>query len=226
MKTKNQTLTFVLLKKEIGDFEDALKSPNELTQRELAKSIPYDGELYVASQQRSKAAWIDFVKPGIVGGVGSLQTASVSAVLFVKAGGRTFAVIFGYGRHLLLKDSYETRFGLKVVANKVDVTKLRSVDTLSLRAPAPGKPPLRTRKRAPLAADLDHFAVPPRGEQVCALAGKPEDTAFAKRIAGSDWLTIFLPIQIEDLGKKCEELLKAYRSKKYVDHFPGIDDIQ
>lgn len=184
MPITNQTLTIVLLKKNPENFEDALKGPAILEEFKLADRIKYDGMLYVADENATPAQWIDFVQPGIEDSIPSQQTTSVAAVLFVRAGARTFAVIFGYGRGLLKKDSYETRFGLKVVANQVDVTRLHSVDTRSRRRAAPGKPGLRTRRHVDSAADLDRFGVHPGGEQFCALAGEPKNTALAKRVAG------------------------------------------
>jgi uncharacterized protein (TIGR04141 family) len=74
--------------------------------------------------------------------VHDLRQRSPGAILFVRAKERLFALTFGYGRSLLAPERLVHDFGIRVVLNSVDPSRLRSVDLRTLEAA-----PLLSRKQ-------------------------------------------------------------------------------
>src|ERR1700677_3753612 len=127
-KDKVVTLRVLLIKADFKKDDKILKGYVELQHFELAKGLPFEGQLYIKPQCSHPPAWTSFVKPHVIGDLAKLKNASTAAVLIIEAEGRKLAFTFGYGRNLLNPESWERDFGLKVALNTVDHNSLRSVD--------------------------------------------------------------------------------------------------
>lgn len=149
-------------------------------------------------------------------------SASVSAVLVIKEDSRLFAFTFGHGgRSMLSSLSYELDFGLRVVLNRVDVEKLRSVDTKNLEDVV-----ISTRKQASQDSGLGAFSIDISRDMLKGVVGNPTQSDFYKRIAGADSATFSTELEFEKLGEICEDLLDAYQSDDYKKNFGFIDRIR
>ncbi|MBK5221060.1 MAG: TIGR04141 family sporadically distributed protein [Thermoleophilia bacterium] len=129
-KAPLRSLSLFLLDRRIERWEEALRSTGGLHEHRLKSDSGVDGVLYLRPQGRKAPNWVGFVEPHVEdeGSLRSLFNASTSAVLFLTAGGRRFAIVFGQGRHLLDPDSFEYDFGLRVVLNAVEPERLKSID--------------------------------------------------------------------------------------------------
>lgn len=94
-----------------------------------------------------------------------------------------FAVIFGYGRHLLKPDVIEDRFGLKVVLNSVDHKNLRSLDKTSL-----GSVPKQTREQMSRESEVADFGIDIEQDLISSVTGKSRIADLGTTISGRDAL--------------------------------------
>src|SRR5690348_5024995 len=88
--------------------------------------------LFIKAPPAHEPGWQSYLEDHVRGGLRNLFASGASAVLFLEANGRLFAVTFGRGYSLLHPDCYEEDFGLRVVLNSVDPEKLRSVDAKNI----------------------------------------------------------------------------------------------
>lgn len=205
----------------MGDYQTALKSPGSLGHYDLNPALPIQGALYVRVPSRKPPRWLEFVRSGLAGTLETLENVSTAAVLFIVAGSHTFALTFGHGRNLLKPDSYEMDFGLKVALNIVDPDRLRSVDVRTFEELT-----LHTRRQTSRGATLDAFGLDVSQDLLRGVTGEPRDISLAKRVTGSDALTLNVQVDLSGLGKKCEEVFAAYKSENYKERFGWIDQMK
>lgn len=220
-RVKVQHLSILMLKEGYGSTRDALKCPDDLHQYSLDGRVLPHGSLYIGRSRPRAPHWLDFIRPGIEGALAPITGVSVSAVLFVESSGRRFALTFGYGRNLLKPEAIEHDFGLKVVLNRVDPENLRSIDVKSYEELT-----IHTRRQASRGSTFHAFGFNVAQDMVRSVTGNPKDTAFARRLAGSDGLAIALPIELRAIPDKCKDLLDAYRDDSYKKSFEFIDHLR
>ncbi len=177
------------------------------------------GELYIAPVASNEPRWSRYVKPHVAG-FPSLKNKNVSAVMLVDAGGRTFAVTFGYGLALLAKDVTEDRFGLTVTLNAVGASSIRTTSKKSLDAFAH-----HTHTQAIRAGRLPQFGVNLEQDLLQAVTGAPDDAALGVRLVGKDALGIVTRAALPDLPALLAKYVAEFGSKKYKTKYPEIDYI-
>jgi uncharacterized protein (TIGR04141 family) len=219
-KPKARPLKVFLLKERVTSFGDAIKNPAAVTFCKTAPGLPFDAQVCVGPPRRALPKWLDFLSPQIAEEIPALQNSTTSAVLFVEAAGRLFALAFGYGRSLLDPDSYERDFGLRVVLNTVDPEALRSIDVRNVEELT-----VTTRRQTSRASSLDTFGLDPTRDLMRAVAGKPRSPTFGRQLAGSDALAIAVPVEPAELGERCAQLLAAYQDDTYKERFEFIDHL-
>ncbi|OJH40506.1 TIGR04141 family sporadically distributed protein [Cystobacter ferrugineus] len=220
-KPKSRHLTILLLRKDIKEPEDALKTPSLLKGTPLPADFEFEGVIYLFDPPPREPRWIAFLKEGFPDGISFTPSAAAAAVLFIKADSRLFAVTFGQGRHLIKSDCYEIDFGLKVTLNTVDEKKLRSLDSRTF-----DELTVHTRRQVSRSSALDAFSVDVAQDLLGAVMGEPEDSSIAKRLAGRDALALTGPLNFSELATRCRVLLKAYKGSQYQQKFPWVDNIR
>ena len=219
-KPKARQLRVFLLKEGAASFEDAIKKEAAVTYCDTVPGLPFEAQVCVGPRRLASPKWLDFLSPQITDELPALQNSTTSAVLFVEAAGRLFALAFGYGRSMLDPDSYERDFGLRVVLNTVDPEALRSMDVRNIEELT-----VTTRRQTSRASALETFGVDPTRDLMRAVAGKPRTPEFARQLAGADALAITMPIEPRQLGEKCAQLLAAYQDDAYKERFDFIDHL-
>lgn len=183
---------------------------------------PVDEEqpsLFVVARDARPPWWAGFLDPHIADGdLHDLFNASSSAALLVGAEGRLFALTFGYGRHLLEPEVLEQDFGLKVVLNTVEPTQLKSVDARTI-----DELTVHTRRDVSRDSSFSAFELDPTRDLLRAVTGTPLDEALARRLSGSDSVSLNTRAQVPELRELCARLLRAYEAKDYQAHFDFID---
>jgi len=220
-KKKSRHLTILLIKKKYKDYKETLKEPDELDEYELNTSVAFEGALLVQPTRENPPTWLEFVQRGIAGNIEFSNNASNSAVLFIKSSSRIFALTFGHGRHLLKQETFERNFGLKVALNTVNPQKLRSIDIRTFE-----ELPLYIRQQASAASSMSVFDIDIDSDLLRAMTGQPIQEDFGLRITGADSLALNSRIDFSDIGKKCEQILSAYKSNKYKKNFGWVDHLQ
>ena len=216
-KKRVRHLRVLLLKKGISD-SDALKDLAKLNKFSVSTKTPFAASLYVENSSIRVPSWVSFVQPAIKTQLRELMNSTTSAVLIIDVAKRRFAFTFGFGRNLLNQDCFERDFGLKVALNTSDPENLRSVDVRTFEELT-----LHTRRQASRGSSLDTFGLNVTQDLMRSVTGKPIDSALARIMAGSDGLAFAAAMDFEELGDKCDALLKAYRSKEYKKRFEFID---
>ena len=149
------------------------------------------------------------------------RTASVSAVLLLKAGDRAFAITFGPGgRFLIDKTKTEERFGLLAVLNSIPENRLRSMDKTAFDALA-----THSRVQTSREASAIEFGLDVERDLVRAVTGSPDEEELGHRLQGVDSLKATVRIGLADLPGLLRNYLARYRSTNYKKNFPWIDHI-
>ena len=222
MSKKTQKLSIRLLKEGFTP-EDSLRQDRD---QEREDSILESWEriegakIYLGSFGTRRPKWMPFLefspdeRPEIT-------NRSSAGLVFVFSKKRWFAVSFGLGHVKIDPSKIEHDFGLKVVLNSINHEHIRSADIRTANEYA-----LIRRSQVSRGVKQDVFSIDFETDIVKGVAGKPRDESFAKKIAGTDSLTIHKEMTLNDLTSVCSQCLDAYKSKKYKKHFKWIDQIQ
>jgi uncharacterized protein (TIGR04141 family) len=143
-------LRIYLIEKSINQDDEILRDKRSLKQKSLKKSVGFEGRLYYRDPRSSEPAWTEFLRPNVHGGLDPLRNTSTDAVLLLKVKGQFVALVFGHGRSLLIPDSWEMDFGLKVTLNSVNPDELKSIDCRT-----PEDITLQTRRQVSKSTSLD-----------------------------------------------------------------------
>lgn len=215
-----QKLTLFLLKDSVKTIGDALRTHLDI--------IPVNailganaGLVLKAQPEPKEPGWKSFLEGVSVDALAFMPTQSCAAALFIEAKGRMFALTFGYGRALLDAEQIEPMFGLKVVINRVDAERLRSVDVKTFQATQ-----FQIRQQAAGVSPLDTFGLNVRRDVLNAVAGKPTSEDLGTPLAGRDSLTTSIDLASGDITLFCERSWDAFVDTRYKDRFGWIDTIR
>lgn len=162
-----------------------------------------DAHLFIKKTPAAPPRWVKLFAGHV--NPTELATPGVSGALWIRVNGRCFVLAFGQaGRFLLNEGVFEERFGLICALNSVDPNSFRCIDVQSLDAIQS-----HTRIQAGQAAAPDQFGLNIEQDMLKAIVGAPLDEALGNRMAGSDPLSVSVPLTLADLP----QLLDAYRKK-------------
>jgi len=220
-KPKSRRLTIFLLKQDVQLPNDAIEPDEEMNW----KSLPLDpgvgvGTFFWKWKDPRVPEWVEFVSPLIGAVPDGLKTASASGLLVIKVGERFFAITFGYGRSLLNPDTIEPAFGLKVCLNRIDPSRIRSMDTKTYEDVVVAK-----KTQVSKNSNVPTFGIDISTDILRAVTGIPRDTEFARALSGADALVVNRPLNPTDLITYCGDLLAAFSESTYKESFSWIDDL-
>ncbi|WP_428273480.1 DUF6119 family protein [Candidatus Palauibacter sp.] len=150
----------------------------------------------------------------------SLRNRSTYALVFLHVRDRWFCITFGIGHVKLKLGCFENNFGLQVALNEVNPENLRSVDVRT-----PDSNTLLRRSQSSRGSDQSIFGIDIHQDILRVLAGEAKDTAFAKRLAGADALTLHRKATLQDLPTICADAYDKSQEDTYKEHFGWIDQI-
>lgn len=216
-KKKIYSLSIFYLKDHVLQDSDALQDIDTLENNSF-----YIGEEKVNFYSRQNPShnppWVKLFTPYMGGKLDNLSNSGCAAVLLIKRNNRYFAITFGYGRYLLHPDCFEENFGLRVVVNAVDPSKLRSIDIHTLESI-----PVHRKNQASIFTNFSDFGLNVEQDLMYAATGTPKDKEFCKTVSGKDALKVSLPFELDDLSKVLEKAMILYNSKEYKKNFSWID---
>lgn len=198
--------------------EGALKEGHRL--QEVSWRGIDNARLFVGSVYTNPPPWASFLN-GQAEQLPDLFNSGCAAVLFVPVDGRTIAVCFGHAHMVMNTHHFESNFGLKVTLNKVERGKLRSID-----AATPDATTFQKRVQASRNSDLALFGIDYDRDLLTLAAGTPDDTGFAKFLAGRDSLSITTVLTPTGIQNKCRQALAAFNATDYRTHYKWVDHIQ
>jgi uncharacterized protein (TIGR04141 family) len=219
-KPRVRTLSIFLMKEGRTGTSDCLKKDSAVQKKSVVESGKVVGELVVQQSHPAPPKWLSFFADASDLKLPRLFNASNSAVFFVPSGGRTFALAFGYGRHLLLPGSFEEQFGLRVTLNSVDPLRLRSLDHKTFDAIAS-----HSRTQTSQAAGVAAFGLDVEQDLLCAATGEPLDKTLGRRMTGMDALTVSVGVTLRGLPSLLGKYTKQFHDAGYKASFPWVDHI-
>ncbi len=196
----------------------ALRDEKALSSHVIPALAAGTESLFVASKQPHPPSWLAYLSTYVTGDLPTLFAASSSAVLFVEASGRLFAITFGQGRHLINAEAFESDFGLKVVLNTVAPDQLKSVDAKTI-----DETTMHTRRDVSRDSSFAAFGLDVSRDLLRAVTGTPQDKTLGPRLTGSDALGLHTRASVPQLPGLAARLLTAYESDDYKEHFDFID---
>lgn len=221
-KVRLRRLTMVLLKADVSDPKDALAPKSRgIEASELRDDLPFQAELYVKAEFSSPLPWVPFLQAATKEVLGVVTGASNSAVLFVRQDGRLFAYVFGRGRHMLARRSWEPDFGLRATLNAVDPERLRSVDVQTVEEVT-----MNVSKQLSKSSAIGDFGLDVDRDLLRIVIGEPRDPELATRLIGADALGYHARVEVTDLGDKCSEFLAMSARRDYRRTFPWVDHLR
>lgn len=212
-------LTIFLLKEGYNS-ENSLKQQSyNLEQHSIGSPARQIGELFVQLRTPKPPRWASFfegyLSPGQLG-----QGASTGAVLITEAQERHFALTFGQGRHLLIPECWEERFGLRVALNSIGEGKIRSIDKKKFDAIS-----LHSREQASREARPVDFGLDIEQDLLRAVAGTPDDATLGIRLSGMDALHANVQTDIDGIRYLLSRYYNKYLDQSYRKNFPWVDQI-
>lgn len=220
-RKKSQSLTVYLLKAGMGE-RGALVQGKGVISRDVAVGSRKIGTLVIKpSSADGEPRWRKYFDGACdLSGI-SLTSAHPSAVLFVPVGDRTFALTFGYGRHLLEVGTFEERFGLVVTLNCIREDSVRSLDRKSFDAIS-----RHTREQGSREASLRDFGLDVEQDLLRAVTGVPGDESLGKTMTGIDALVTSVPIGLEELAALLQRYAEAFADDGYLTRFPWVEHVR
>jgi uncharacterized protein (TIGR04141 family) len=214
-------LNISLLKDTIASPDEALDPEKEFTSIELTPDFGIPGSLFLGGQKRTTPKWVAMLNPHLTEPIGSVYTASISAVLVVAYEGRHFALTFGHGRSLLNPRLLVRDFGLKVTLNRVDPARLRSMDSKIYDDLV-----VSTRKQLSRSGGVANFELDVGRALVRGVTGDAAEGEAFKRLSGGASLALTTELPFAQLDEILEELIAAYEDTVYQASFGWIDNIR
>ena len=215
MTDKTQNINLRLLRRDIGP-AGAVRAGVTLE----AWAAFEGAQVAVGTSGGGQPGWANFLDLPAAAKT-SLVQSSAYGLAFLHVDERWFAVSFGLGHSKLEPTAIEQDFGLRVVLNAVDHTKLRSAD---LRTPDSNT--MSRRSQTSRGSERAAFEIDPERDIVRGLLGEPKDKAFATRISGSDALTVRRKVKLSDLPAICSRALELHGLDDYKAEFGWIDQIK
>lgn len=215
-------LSLYLMKSGIDSFETVLRGQyltgdDAFQELSLVRQLAYECKAFVQQNKMKSPKWVDFIDGYFEVG-GNLQNSSNSFVLLLKIEERIFAATFGHGYNVIDRTQIEQGFGLRVTLNEISSDHIETLDTRNID--------LVTKQRRThlnIGSPVSAFGLNENIDWVRFVSGKPVSKEYARKLSGSDSLSITCNTAIEHLGSLCETLLEKFQSQTYKEHFGFID---
>ena len=215
----SRSLSAYLLKKRFKSPAEAVRSDLRLNHKRFSAGSLERLEVYARPVQAKRPTWVSFFSPHVEPDFFGRST-SPSAVLFVPIEDRWVALTFGYGRNLLVPESWEENFGLLVAINAIEEGQIRSIDKKAFDAYA-----IQTREQAVRDAATADFGLDVERDLLKAVTGTPTKDALGKQLSGKDALRIHLDVEVENMLPTLELIVQTSQEEGYKERFPWIDQL-
>lgn len=177
-------------------------------------------KFFWGTSHNGSPTWLEFIKAGTGTELGDLANRGAWGMLFIPIEKRYMIYSFGYSNHKLDIKKTELDFGLKVVLNTVNPTKIKSIDSKTHQE-------IVINRRTQLSQDrgIEDFGFEVNKDFLKQVTGKPNDKAFATLVSGSDGLNIHCELTADTVNRKTTEILNHYKSKVYKTNYAWVDNI-
>jgi uncharacterized protein (TIGR04141 family) len=213
-------LNVFLIKDSVTDPDKIVRDRGHLWSKDVRIDGTLVGVLYVEGSPPRPPRWLSYFAKAVDFSEIQILSAFSSAVLLVPVEDRIFAVVFGYGRHLLNHEAFENRFGLRVTLNAIAPTSLRSLDHTRLDTV-----PRHTREQLAKGGGVGDFGLDVERDLLRAVTGTPADGSLGRRLSGSDSLSVTGEIPLASLTAQLGRYLSIAAQDGYKTNFSWVDNI-
>jgi uncharacterized protein (TIGR04141 family) len=217
----------------VTDFDDAIR-PEILTGPNAYKEIPMadlepadlgvdEVKIYFQRNKPSAPRWLDFFRTFVdFEDIADILNMSNSLIVLMKKtfadDVHMFAIPAGMGFHGLMRENLEPGFGCRVSLNTIGSDQVKAADTRTLDPNPRMKRSVIGRPGTVYELDID-----PEEDLLNFIAGRPENTMFARKISGSDSLHISRDLTAVGIGSLLTELYEQFKSNAYKIKFPTLN---
>jgi uncharacterized protein (TIGR04141 family) len=174
--------------------------------------------LLVRQSDPKPPRWLRDLSSIAAGDLLPLATSSCAALLLLRHRGHRFILAYGAGRFTIDPSAVQPGFGLRVVANSVAASRVKSADTRRLGG--------RTRSQRTAMAStgpLYELGIEPSEEWVRQLEGAPP-IELANAVAGSDSLRMSVRnFSLTQLAEKLDQIIEKYEATDYKQYYDFLD---
>jgi uncharacterized protein (TIGR04141 family) len=209
------------MKENYRDLDNVVRS--ELVQDEfiICEHYQLEGKVFTGINSSNCPDWIEILREGVTEEIPDLLNRSTRALLLIKRQNRIFAFPFGFGRFMLDNEAIVKDFGIKVVLNSVDPSRLRSVDTTTF-----DELTIHERTQTSRSATMAAFGIDIVRDLLKTVTGKPVNEKYGNVITGRDSVQFFYELNFSDFGVLCDNLFDKYISRDYRENFEWFDNLQ
>jgi len=219
-------LTFYLFKESVTEFEQAIASTrfsgdDAFQKLQPKRDLPFECRAYFQRNRRTKPKWLGFIQEHFDIEPDGIYNVTNSFLLLLKVQGRIFAVTKGFGFNAIDRNQLERGFGLRVALNEIDPRKIKGIDVRKIDTTTKQKRVFLNRNSPLYDFDLDI-----EEDLLYLISGHPGDGDLARKLVGTDSLSLTGDIEFDDIGQKCQMLLDAFQREDYKEHFGFIDHLR
>lgn len=221
MKKQVVNLTVFLFKDYISDFDDCLKSPQNLSSSALKPDCGIDGKIYYCNSNSKPPKWKSYLDELSKDSINLSDNTSNKAILLIRIKERIMAIVFGYGRAFIKEECIVRNFGLKVALNIINQQKMRSVNAATIEDMV-----VNTQRQASYSTSQDEFGLNITNDIMKGITGEPYDDVYGSHISGKDSLVVAVFMDMTELTEKLDLYLEAFTSDRYKKiGFDWVDNV-
>src|SRR5699024_5675911 len=132
-----------------------------------------------------------------------------------------FAFTYGHGKHMIRPETFKRGFGMRVVLNNCEVTKLKSVDSSTIDSIT-----VEARSQTSKLSEINNFQIDDVQDIWKVVTAESRDyERYVTVIAVRDSFHFTYAFSFEKLKEICDQLLEDYASEKYKVYFDWIDHL-
>lgn len=226
MAERKPHLSLYLMKAQTS-VDEVIRNDSGVSEYQLS-SAELQGKIFLKRKEGDTPWWAEFLSPIADGDIEIPSSRTTSAVLALEVDdsdttSRTVCFTFGHGRHLLDQNRIERPFGLRVVLNSIDASKLRSFDVRRQSDIV-----VNSRIQSSIATSLDTFNLDTLQDIMTKAVGSANPNIegdLGKFVRGSDGISFDVDIDPRDLATQAKNIIEIYGRQNYKKTFSFVDHI-
>lgn len=179
--------------------------------------------LYTDTSDQKEPKWVQILKEGFR--IDEHVYTQNSSALFVtyseKYPDYALCFSFDHGYKWIDKNRLVFDFGRKVVLNSVDPQKISTMDVRSVEDQIK-----YVKSHVNTESSYKNLFTDYHSLFVHSVCGKPKDSNFAIKVAGTDYLSIHLAFALSDIPELFLNIMTHYLSNKYKSNFPEFEQLK
>lgn len=180
-----------------------------------------DTAVFYWSTKCSRPKWVGLFESVQGADLSSATITGVRGLIVFERHERVFCFTFGHARHFIDPTSIERYFGLKVALSMSDPGLIKSIDKTNIE-----RLPLRSRDQSSKYIALSEFEFRFDWEILKSLTSVVrQDTDDYEMVSGSDSVSLYTDIVLQDIPEIADRLWSAYHDDSYKEKYPWIDYI-